>query len=144
MGFSIPSHPLTNFELRKYYQNEPRFKGVYSRNNLPKKIKDGAYVISLDEYEDTGTHQVALFCKRNEIVYFNSFGVEHVSKEIKKIIGHKNIILNTFQVQANNSITCGYFCIGLIDCMLVGKRLTDFTSLFSPFNFKNNDDIIFR
>ena len=56
MGFSMPSHPLTNFELRKYYQNEPRFKGVYSRNNLPKKIKDGAYVISLDEYEDTGTH----------------------------------------------------------------------------------------
>ena len=85
-----------------------------------------------------------MFCKRNEIVYFNSFGVEHVSKEIKKIIGHKNIILNTFQVRANNSITCGYFCIGLIDCMLVGKRLTDFTSLFSPFNFKNNDDIIFR
>ena len=138
----MPSHPLTNFELRKYYRNEPRFNGVYSRNNLPKKIKDGEYVINLDEYEDTGTHLVASFCKRNEIIYFNSFGVEHVLEEIKKIIVHKNIILNTFQVQANNSIMCGYFCIGFIDYMLVGKRLTNFTSLFSPFNFKNNDDII--
>ena len=136
------SHPLTNFELRKYYQNEPRFNGVYSRNNLPKKIKDGAYVINLDEYEDTGTHQVASFCKRNEIVYFNSFGVEHVPEEMKKIIGQKNIILNTFQAQANNSIMCGYFCIGFVDCMLVGKWLTNFTNLFSPFNFKNTDDII--
>ena len=57
-------HPLTNFELQKYYENESRFNGVYSRNNLPKKIKDGAYVINLDEHEDTGTHWIALFCKK--------------------------------------------------------------------------------
>ena len=50
MGFLIPPHPLTNFEIQKYYQNEPRFNGVFSRNNLPKNIKDGAYVINLDEY----------------------------------------------------------------------------------------------
>ena len=61
---------------------------------------------------------------------------------MKKIIGQKNIILNTFQAQANNSIMCGYFCIGFIDFMLAGKKLTDFTSLFSPFDFKSNDDII--
>ena len=61
------------FEIQKYYQNEPRFKGVYSRNNLPKKIKDGAYVINLDEYADTGTHWIALFCNRIEVVYFDSF-----------------------------------------------------------------------
>ena len=57
-------HPLTNFEIQKYYENEPRFNGVYSRDNLPKKIKDGAYVINLDEYKDIGTHWIALFCKK--------------------------------------------------------------------------------
>ena len=64
MGFLMPPHPLTNFEIQKYYQNEPRFNGVFSRDNLPKKIKDGAYVINLDEYADTGTHWIALFCKK--------------------------------------------------------------------------------
>ena len=52
----MPPHPLTNFEIQKYYQNEPRFNGVYSRDNLPNKIKDRAYVINLDEYYDIGTH----------------------------------------------------------------------------------------
>ena len=89
-------HPLTNFEIQKYYQNEPRFNGVYSRKNLPKKIKDGAYVINLNKCSDVGTHWIALFCNRNEIVYFNSFGVEHVPEEIKDFIGHKNIISNIF------------------------------------------------
>ena len=70
----MPSHPLTNFEIRKYYENEPRFNGVYSRSNLPKTIKDGTYVINLDEYANVGTHQIALFCNKNEIVYFDSFG----------------------------------------------------------------------
>ena len=77
------SHLLTNFELQKFYQNEPRFNGVSSRNNLPKKIKDGSYVINFDEYADVGTHWITLFCNRNEIVYFDSFGVEHVPVEIK-------------------------------------------------------------
>ena len=79
----MPSDPLTNFQIQKYYQNEPRFNDVFSRNNLPKTIKDGAYVIHLDEYADVGTHQIALFCNRNEIVYFDSFRVENVPEEIK-------------------------------------------------------------
>ena len=62
MGFLVPPHPLTNFEIHKYYKNEPRFNGVFSRNNLPKKTKDGIYVINLDEYADVGTHWIALFC----------------------------------------------------------------------------------
>ena len=78
----MPPHPLTKFEIQKYYQNERKFNGVFSRNNLPLKIKDGAYVINLDEYVDVGTHWIALFCKRNEVVCFDSFGVEHVPKEI--------------------------------------------------------------
>ena len=99
MEFLMSPHPLTNFEIQKYYQNESRFNGVFSRNNLPKKIKDEAYVINLDEYADVGTHWIALFCNRNEIVYFDSFGVEHVPQKIKKFVGNKNIIANIFRVQ---------------------------------------------
>ena len=73
---------FNNFEIQKYYEDEPRFNGVFSRDNLPKKIKDGAYVINFDEYADTGTHWIALFCKKNEIIYFDSFGVEHIPKKI--------------------------------------------------------------
>ena len=57
-------HPLTNFEIQHYYKNEPRFNGVFSRNNLLKKIKDGAYMINLGEYADVGTHWIALFCQK--------------------------------------------------------------------------------
>ena len=142
MGFLMPPHPLTNFEIQKYYKNEPRFNGVFSRNNLPKKIKDGAYVINLDEYVDVGTHLIALFCNRNETVYFDSFGVEHVTEEVKEFVGNKNIKANIFRVEANDSIICGYFCIGFIDFILAGKKLTDFTSMFSPHDFEKNDRII--
>ena len=82
MGFLLQPHPLTNFEIQRYNQNEPRFNGVFSRNNQPKKIKDGAYIINFHEYADVGTHWIALFCNRNKIVYFDSFGVEHVPEEI--------------------------------------------------------------
>ena len=95
---------LTDFEIQKYYENEPRFNDVFSRNNLPKKMIDGAYVINLDEYADVGTHWIALFCNRNQIVYFDSFGVKHVPKEIKEFIGNKNIKANIFRVEANNSV----------------------------------------
>ena len=137
----MPLHPLTNFEIQKYYENEQKFNGVFSRDNLPKKIKDGAYVINLDEYADVGTHWIALFCKRSEIVYFNSFGVEHVPEKIKEFIENKNTKANIFRVQANNSIMCSYFCIGFIDFMLAGKKLADFTNLFSPYDFDKNDNI---
>ena len=138
----MPHHPLTNFEIQKYYENEPRFNGVFSRDNVPKKIKDGAYIINLDDYADTGTHWIALFCNKNEIVYFDSFGVKHIPEEIKEYIGNKKIKANIFQVQANDSIICGYFCIGFIDFMLAGKKLIDFTNLFSPYDFDKNDSII--
>ena len=142
MGFLIPPHPLTNFEIQKYYQNEPRFNGVFSRNNLPKKIQDRAYVINFDEYANVGTHWIALFCNGNEIVYFDSFGVEHVPEEIKEFVGNENIKANIFRVQAKNSVICGYFCIGFIDFMLAGKKFTDFTNMFLRYDFKKNDNII--
>ena len=104
-----------------FNQNEPRFNGVCSRDHLSKRIKDGTYVINLDEYADVGTHWIALYVLNNEIIYFDSFGIEHVPKEIEKFIGHKNIKTNIFRVQANNSIMCEYFCIGFIDFMLAGE-----------------------
>ena len=95
----------------------------------------------INEYADVGTHWIALFCKNNEIVYFNSFGVENVPKEIEKFIKHKNIKTNIFRIQSNNSIMRGYFCIGFINFMFAGKTLIDFTSLFSPYDFEKNDNI---
>ena len=136
----MPPHPLTNFETQKYCQNEPRFNGIYSRDNL-QKIKDGEYIINLDEYSDIGTRWVASYVQNN-VTYFDSFRVEHVPKEIRTFIGNKNIKTNIFRIQTYDSIVCGYFCIGFIDFMLAGKTLTDFTNLSSPNNFKRNDDII--
>ena len=138
----IPPHPLTNFEIQIYYQNESRFDGVYSRDNLPDKTKDGTNGINLDEYSDIGTHWTALYINNKTVAFLDTFGFEHIPKEIKKLINNKNIIANIFRLQAYNSIRCGYFCIGFIDFMLKGNSLTDFTNLFSPNNFKKNDDII--
>ena len=78
----MPPHPLNNFEIQKYHQNELKFNGVYSRDNLPNKIKDGAYVINFDEYSDIGTHWVALHVYNDDVTYFDSFRVEHIPKEI--------------------------------------------------------------
>ena len=138
----MQSHPLTNFEIQKYYQYKPKFNGAYSRNNLAKKIKDGAYVINLDEHAVIGTHRIALFCNRSEIVYFNSFGVEHVHEEIKEFADNKNVIANIFRVQANNTVMCGYFPITFIDFTLADKKLSNFTRFFSPYDFEQNDSII--
>ena len=132
----LPFHPLTNIEISEYYKNETKFNGVYSRNNLPNKIKKGAYVINLDEYENTGTHWVSLFVKPKYTVYFYSFGVEHIPKEINKFIGNKKIKASIFRIQAYDSIMCGYFCIEFINYMLKGKTLLDYTNLFSPKDFK--------
>ena len=73
-------YPLTNFEIQVYYQNEPRFIDVYSPDNLPDKVKDGAYVVNLDEYSDIGTHWIALYVNNKTVTYFDSFGIEHISK----------------------------------------------------------------
>ena len=96
-------------------------------------------MINLDEYKDVATHWIALFCNISEIVYFDRFGVEHILEEIKEFIGNKNIKANIFRIQLNNSVMCGYFCIGF---MLAGKKWTDFTSLFSPHDFDKNEKVI--
>ena len=113
-------HPLTNFEIEAYYQNEPRFNGAYSRHNLPDKIKHGAYIVNLDEHHDIGTHWVALHANNKTVTYFDSFGVEHIPKEVKKFINNKNIVANIYQVQNYDSIMCGYFCIRFTSYMFMG------------------------
>ena len=150
---TLPPHSLINFEIQEYYQNEPRFNGVFSRDNLSNTIKNGAYVIKLDEYHDIGTHWVALYVNNKIVTYFDSFGVEHIPKEIIKFIvptsfglgsRRKKIITNIYKTQAYDSIMCGYFCIGFINFMFNGKSLTDYINLFSPNDFNKNDDIILK
>ena len=101
----MPPYHLTNFEMQKYYQNEPRFNSVYFRDNLPERsfteIRDGAYVINLDEYSDIGTHWVALYLNNNDVIYFDSFGVEHIPKDIKAFVDCSlSITTNIFRIQA--------------------------------------------
>ena len=93
-------------------------------------------------YADVGTHWIVLYVKNNEISYFDSFGIEYVPKEIKIFIGHKNIKNNKIAIEADSSIMCGYFCIGIIDFMFAGRSLIDYTSFFSPYYFRKNDNII--
>ena len=140
-----PFHSLTNFEIIDYFKGVKGFNGVFSRNNF----KKGVSVINLDHSKNTGTHWVVIFVKSNEVIYFDSFGAEYIPKEIMKKIEHsflenKNIKTSIFRIQNYNSIMCGYFCILFIECMLNDKTLTDFTNLFSPWNFEKNDDIIKR
>ena len=109
---------------------------------MPKNIKNRAYVTNLDKYADVGTHWIALFRRKSEIAYFNSFGAEHVPEEIKEFIGNKNIKANIFRIQANNSATPEYFCFEFVDFMLAGKKFTNFTSLFSLYGFEKKGNII--
>ena len=118
----MPPHPLTNFEIQKYYQNEPRFNGVYSRHNLL-KIKNGAYIVNLDGYSDIWTRWVALYVHNDDVTYLDSFGVEHIPKEIKAFINRSlSVTTNIFRMQAYDSM-CGYFCIGFIDFNACRKDL---------------------
>ena len=127
----MPLHPLTNFEIQNHSQNEPKFKGVYSRNNLPNTM-NGAYVVNLDKHKSIGTHWITLYV----------FVVKYIQEEIRRVIGNKNIITNIFRIQTYNWIMCGYFCIGVIDFMINVKSRTDFTNLFLPHKFKKNDKLI--
>ena len=79
----MPPHSLNNLEIQRHYKNQSIFDGAYSRNNLPKNVKDEAYVINLDEHANTGTHWVTHYVQDNDATYFDSFGIEHISKKIK-------------------------------------------------------------
>ena len=113
--FLMLPHPLTNLEIKKYRQSELKSQGVYSRNNLPKTIKDGASIENIDVYKSTGTHWIDLCADDNIVAFFDSFVGEHIPGEIKRFINNKNIITNIFRIQAYDSVMCEYLCIGFID-----------------------------
>ena len=116
----LTPHPLTKFEIQTYYQNEHRFIGVYGRDNLSDKIKDGAYVISFDEYFDIGTHWIALYVNNKTVTYFDSFRIEHKPKEVKTFISNRSIITNIYRIQNYNSICVVIFVLVLsIICLRV-------------------------
>ena len=120
-------HPLTNFEIQKYYQNQPKLNGVYSRHDLP-KTKNGVYVANLDEYESIGTHWIPFFVNGDNVTYCDRCRVENILKQIKKLIDNENIIANTYRIKAYSSIMCRYFCLGFIDFRLKGKSLLEYTT----------------
>ena len=120
-----------------------RVNGVNSRNNLA-RIKDRAYVINLDERKLIGCHWIALHVNDNDVIYFDSFGVEHIPKEIKKFMENKDFITNIYSIQAYNSIMCGYFCIRFIDFISKVKSLFDYENLISPNDYEKNDKIILK
>ena len=114
----------------------------FSRNNLP-RIKDGAYVINLDDENSKGTHWVLSFINRNLAVYFDSFEIEYIPQKVFNKIKDKSITQNIFRIQDNQYVMCGFCCIAFIEYMLARKTLLDYTSLFSPFshNSRTNYDI---
>ena len=114
----LTPHPLTNHGIQKYYQNDPRFNGVCSRDNLPNKVKDGAYVVNLDEYSDIGTHWVALYVNGKTATYFDSFGIEHIPQEMRVFIADKDIIASIYRVQKMTQLCVVIFGLVLLTTCL--------------------------
>ena len=134
----MPLLPLKNLWIQKYHQNKSKFNGVYWINNLP-EIKDRAHAINLDEYKSIGTHWVTLYVKANNKVYFDSFGVGHVPKKFKKPWEAK--IQYQISIEYRHAIR-QFFWTDFIDFMLKDKSLVDYTNLFSPHDYENNEKII--
>lgn len=138
----LPLHALTNFEIIEYYSGDDRFNGVYSRDELPGRIKNGAYVINLDDLGAPGTHWVVVYCNGNGVTYFESFAVGHILKEFKFFVKSKKITSNIYRLQHYYSIMCGYYCIAFIDHMFGGDNLQSFNKFLSPTDFDLKDKFI--
>ena len=130
-------------EITHYFDYEPRFNGVFSRNNLP-RMKDGKYVINLDDKNSKGTNWVSLFIDRNTALYFDSFGIKYIPQEVLNKIKDKSIIHNIFRIQDNESIMWEFYCIAFIEYMLSGKTLLDYTNLLPLNNYKKNEKTIYK
>ena len=131
--FLILPHPLTNFRILKYHQNELIFNGVFWRDNLRNKIKNGAYVINLDEYADVGTHWFALFCTEIEVIYFGSFGEEHIPKKLKNSLEIK--IKKVTYLKYNQAIQQCLHAFAL-DSSILCLQIKNWLILFSPYDFR--------
>ena len=112
-------HPSTILEIQRYYQNEPKFNGVCSRDILTNKIKNKTYVINLGEYADIGIHWITLYANNNVITYFDSFRVEYIRKKVKDFIEgplkRSMTLANNFRIQTYDSVVIyGYFALDLL------------------------------
>ena len=112
---------------------------LFSRDNLP-KIKDGTYIINLDDKQSKGTHCDSLFIERNTVAYFDSYGIEYIPQEVLGKIKDKSIIHIICRTQGNDSVMFGFYCIACciasIKRMTAGKTLLDYTNLFSPNDYQ--------
>ena len=113
------------------------------RDNLP-RTKDRVYVINMDDKQSKGMHWVSLFIDKNTAVYFDSFGIEYISQEPFRKVKDKSITRNIFRLQDDDSIMCGFHCFVVIEYMLALKTLLSYTNLFSPNDYKKNDQIIYN
>ena len=141
--FLLPRHPLSNIEIPKYLHYEPRFNSAFSRNNLP-RIKDGTYVINVDNKKSDGTHWVSLFIVTNPTLFFDSFEIKYIPQEVLNKIKDKSITHDIFRIQDNESIMCGVSCIAFIEYMPAGINVLHYMNLFSPNHYKKNDKIIYK
>ena len=139
LKFLVPLHTLSSIEIIKYFNYEPRFNGVISRDNLP-RIKDRVHVINLDVNKLNKRHRVSLFIDKTTTV----FGIEYIPQEVLNKIKYKSITQNVFKIQDDDSIICEFYCIAFIEYMLAGKVLSGYTILFSPDYYKKNDKIIHK
>ena len=116
-------HPLTNNEIRKYYKNQPKFNGAYSRNSLS-KLKDG-YIYKSWSVRINMNSLDCLYVNAENVTYFDSFGVEHIPKleSLKNSFKQKHIKTNIYGKEAYDSIMCGYFCTGFVAFMLKNKKI---------------------
>ena len=100
--------------------------------------------MNLDEFKSMRAHWISFYVNNNNVIYFGSFGVQNIPKEIKKIIENKNVMTNIYGIQVCNSTMCRYFCIGIIDFMLKGQGFSDYTNLFSSNEYEKNDKVILK
>ena len=133
---------MTNIEIQKHYEKKSIYNGVYSRDSLSKSIKNSAYVMNFDEYSHVGINWISLCALSNNIKYFASFGLEPIPKEIRCLIGNKNMQANMFRIQTNNLIMCVYFCIGFTDFMLASKSLIVLACFHLMIFFKNDNNFL--
>ena len=103
---------------------------VFIQENNLHKIKDGTRYP--ERYKPIGTYWIALYVNDINVIYFDSFGVKYIPKEMKTFMGNKNITRNFYRIQAQNSTMREQFCIVFTDFMLKGKILLDYTDFFSP------------
>ena len=135
-------YPLTEFEVQKYYQHEPKFNGLYSKNKLT-KIKGWSICNNIDAFKSIATHWIALYVNGNTVIYFDSFGGEHIPKEIEKFIGTKSIITNIYRIQACNLFDDAWILLYSI-YWFYAKRLkfSKLNKLFSPNKYENDKMIL--